>query len=242
MRENDVFDNMLDILNINCVSGWCSQIELTIKGLGFDKYIFGAVPNRAKMNDSLFVHSSYSKEWRSYYNVNSCEYIDPVVIYSKFNIMPVFWSDAIYKNDVQKKFREEAYSYGLVHGISFPLHGPSGEFGVFSLCLDCDDRKSANAHITDSMLNLIMLRDAALQSSLCFVNKSLNENSIYLTKREQQMLQWSSMGKTSWEISIICGCSESTVNFHISNVNRKFGVTSRHTASLLALKQGLIAM
>lgn len=63
---------------------------------------------------------------------------------------------------------------------------------------------------------------------------------IRLTRKEAIALEWAGRGKTSWEISRIIGCSESTVNFHIGNARRKFGVRSRHLAVLLALQNNLI--
>jgi len=65
---------------------------------------------------------------------------------------------------------------------------------------------------------------------------------IRLTLREKVVLQWSALGKTSWEIAHILECSESAVNFHFCNIRRKFGVTSRSAALLKAVSQGLIEL
>ncbi|HHW1563471.1 TPA: LuxR C-terminal-related transcriptional regulator, partial [Pseudomonas aeruginosa] len=48
--------------------------------------------------------------------------------------------------------------------------------------------------------------------------------------------------KTSWEISVICNCSEANVNFHMGNIRRKFGVTSRRVAAIMAVNLGLITL
>ncbi|MFN1214072.1 LuxR family transcriptional regulator, partial [Pseudomonas aeruginosa] len=55
-------------------------------------------------------------------------------------------------------------------------------------------------------------------------------------------LQWCAIGKTSWEISVICNCSEANVNFHMGNIRRKFGVTSRRVAAIMAVNLGLITL
>lgn len=47
---------------------------------------------------------------------------------------------------------------------------------------------------------------------------------VYLTPREQQVLLWCAYGKSSWEIGQILQCKESTVNFHVANILRKFDV------------------
>ena len=43
----------------------------------------------------------------------------------------------------------------------------------------------------------------------------------------REVLQWAAVGKSDWEIGEILAISEKTVNAHIENVKRKYGVTSR---------------
>jgi diguanylate cyclase (GGDEF)-like protein len=61
-----------------------------------------------------------------------------------------------------------------------------------------------------------------------------------LTPRELECLQWSAIGKSSWEISGILAISESAVNFHMANIRSKFGVNSRRQAVAQAIQYGLI--
>lgn len=63
---------------------------------------------------------------------------------------------------------------------------------------------------------------------------------VTLTAREKEILQWGVAGKSSWEIARICSCSEAGVNYHFCNIRRKFGVRSRWAAMAKALEQGLI--
>jgi LuxR family quorum-sensing transcriptional regulator LasR len=48
------------------------------------------------------------------------------------------------------------------------------------------------------------------------------------------------VGKSSWEISKITGCSEATVNFHMGNIRQKFNVNTRQQAVVRAISLGLI--
>lgn len=48
-----------------------------------------------------------------------------------------------------------------------------------------------------------------------------------LSKREREVLNWLTRGKTSWDISMILNISERTVNYHVGNIMRKLGVNSR---------------
>lgn len=51
-----------------------------------------------------------------------------------------------------------------------------------------------------------------------------------LTKREGECLRWSELGKTSWEMSLILGISERTINFHIINAIKKTKSINRQQA------------
>jgi DNA-binding NarL/FixJ family response regulator len=61
-----------------------------------------------------------------------------------------------------------------------------------------------------------------------------------LTEREIEVLTWAARGKSSADIAALAGISERTVNFHIDNVMRKTGVTSRVQAAVLCTTLGVI--
>lgn len=70
--------------------------------------------------------------------------------------------------------------------------------------------------------------------------KSNPPQKIKLTTREKEVLQWVVAGKSSWEIAVIFSCTEAGVNYHLTNIRRKFGVSSRWVAMVMALELGLI--
>lgn len=61
-----------------------------------------------------------------------------------------------------------------------------------------------------------------------------------LTKRELACLHWAAVGKTSWEMGMILGITERTINFHIHNACQKLAVHSRQAAITAALQAGLL--
>lgn len=56
-----------------------------------------------------------------------------------------------------------------------------------------------------------------------------------LSIREREVLMWLRCGKTSWAISVILRISERTVNYHVNNIIRKLGVSSRMQAVSIAV-------
>lgn len=63
---------------------------------------------------------------------------------------------------------------------------------------------------------------------------------VRLTRKEQEALRWAMLGKTAWETARIQGCSEATINFHLGNIRRKFGVSTLRAALVLAIVQGVV--
>ncbi|RVD44685.1 MAG: LuxR family transcriptional regulator [Mesorhizobium sp.] len=61
-----------------------------------------------------------------------------------------------------------------------------------------------------------------------------------LSVREKECISWVARGKSSWEIGQIMNISENTVNFHIKNAMRKFNVSSRTVAAIIAINIGII--
>ncbi len=63
---------------------------------------------------------------------------------------------------------------------------------------------------------------------------------IALSSREKEVLQWLEQGKSSWDISVILGISERTVNYHVYNITRKLGVARRSQVLAIATSLGLL--
>lgn len=142
----------------------------------------------------------------------------------------------------QHEFFEEASAAGLVYGLTMPLHGARGELGALSLSVEAENRAEANRFMESVLPTLWMLKDYALQSGAGLAFEHPVSKPVVLTSREKEVLQWCAIGKTSWEISVICNCSEANVNFHMGNIRRKFGVTSRRVAAIMAVNLGLITL
>jgi DNA-binding CsgD family transcriptional regulator len=63
---------------------------------------------------------------------------------------------------------------------------------------------------------------------------------IPMSRREQEVMQWTRAGKTAWETGVILGISERTVVHHIGQAMRKLGSINKHQAVLKALSLGWI--
>jgi DNA-binding CsgD family transcriptional regulator len=63
-----------------------------------------------------------------------------------------------------------------------------------------------------------------------------------LTEREQEVLRWAALGKTSGETAAILGLSERTVNGHLTAAQQKLGCANRTATVAVAVARGVICI
>ncbi|MFI4939786.1 MAG: helix-turn-helix transcriptional regulator, partial [Burkholderiales bacterium] len=154
---------------------------------------------------------------------------------------PIIWKPDTFKGKKQNEFYEQACGFGLRSGITYPVHGASGEFGMLSFVSN-DLEHVAKNECFDALAHFSLIRDYVFESSLKFLGSSdYEQDSVALTSRELECLKWIMEGKSSWEISNILRRSESAVNFHVTNLKRKFNVNTRQQAVVKAIKMGMLS-
>ncbi len=232
---------LMALLKSNTEASWRTSLFSLAESQGFDQVLYGAVGSKHAKLENAFLHSNYSPEWRSHYDAEKLHYIDPTVGHCISSSLPIVWEPDTFSTPPQRALYEEACGHGIRSGITFPIHGPSGEFGVVSFASDARPSSQFDDNIINLMPALSLIRDYAFESSLRFINaQNSAEPAPRLTKRELEVLNWVMVGKSSWEISKITVCSEATVNFHIGNIRQKFNVNTRQQALVKAISMGIL--
>jgi LuxR family quorum-sensing transcriptional regulator LasR len=166
--------------------------------------------------------------------------IDPTVNHSLARLQPLTWNRSTFATDVEHAFYEEASRFGLKSGITFPIHGAHGEFGLISFA---SDEELTQSDLLTAMMPLAWIRDFVFEASLRVMLADVHApQRSPLTPRETECLKWLAAGKTSWETSRILMCSEATVNFHVSNIVRKLDVSSRQQAVFKSVREGWVPL
>ena len=229
-----------ELLHKDTAHGWGEALFSFGRLYGFDKVFFGMSGSRHSRLENAFIQTNYPPKWRERYDELRFAYIDPTVSHCMVSTLPLIWQPELFRSPLQRSLYEEGCSHGLRAGVSFPMHGPNGEFGLLSFVADqLPDADFACA--ADALLpQLALLRDYAFASGVRFCPHVAHEAAPKLTPRELEVLNWVMAGKSSWEISKITGCSEATVNFHMGNIRQKFNVNTRQQAVVRAISLGLI--
>jgi DNA-binding CsgD family transcriptional regulator len=108
----------------------------------------------------------------------------------------------------------------------------------------CDNAKllSSPARVTTLLPGVQLLAAYVHESYSKVAARVAAADSPRLTPRELECLKWIAAGKTAWETSRILNCSERTINFHVTNIVCKLGVTNRRHAVARALSLRLIQL
>jgi LuxR family quorum-sensing transcriptional regulator LasR len=240
---SQALEPFLDLLCITTSNDLMDCLKERVLQLGFSRFQLCLSPSKNAHVRNELVIGDYPQAWRDAYEHAGYAKIDPVLLHCMQNVTPIVWTEQLYSSPQRHSLRALALTHGLEYGVTFALHGPQGQFGTLNLNLQASDIDQAQSLIRRQMGTLLMLRDAALQAALTLVMPVVPvvpPTLIKLTRREKEVLRWSAFGKTSWEISNICSCSEANVDFHFKNIRRKFSVTTRSAAVVQALSMQLI--
>lgn len=233
--------HLLNLLGSDSELAWSENLFSLARQQGFEQVLYGAVGSRHARLETAFLRSNYAPKWRQRYDSEKLHYVDPTVGHCLASSVPIVWEPDTFKQPGQRELYEEACGYGIRSGITFPIHGPNGEFGVISFASDSLPTERFASAIVQFLPTLSLIRDYAFQSSLKFLEaRSGTGAHPHLTKRELEVLSWVMVGKSSWEVSKITNCSEATVNFHIANIRQKFNVNTRQQALVKAIALGIL--
>lgn len=234
------FDLFNELLWSKSEQDWSQAIFKLANHLGFEQTLFAMLKSKNEPLENAFIKSNYAPVWRETYDKEKLAYVDPTVAHTLNHTVPLVWTPDAFRTEKEKNMYEEASSFGLQTGIIFPIHGVNGEFGMFSFVSERLSNPNMQQELMHAFAMLSMLRDYVVESSNHFVPFFRHQEEVHLTKRELEVLKWTKAGKSSWEISRILSCSESTVNFHITNIRHKFNVHTKQHAVIKAIQLGLI--
>lgn len=229
-----------ELLHKDTASGWGEALFALGRQYGFDKVLFGMSGSRHARLENAFIQTNYPAKWRERYDAERFAYVDPVVSHCMASTLPLIWHPELFHSASQRSLYEEACSHGVRAGVTFPMHGPNGEFGLLSFASDQHPDARFAREVNGLLPELALIRDYAFASGVRFCPPAASEAAPKLTPRELEVLNWVMVGKSSWEISKITGCSEATVNFHMGNIRQKFNVNTRQQAVVRAISLGLI--
>lgn len=239
-----IFDSFIDSCgmaqNAAALEG---ELAKTIAEIGFDKYAYIAFRGRS-YNGRPYVVTNYPEQWHEHYSDQGYVNKDPVIASAQQTITPLNWQDML---DQGRRFREErrvieeASEFGMLNGVTIPIHGPRSDFATLTVASDLEPKEFRSLFGEfkyDLHLLSLYFHDEVMRKVLSDETNPTRP----LSPREKECLLWTAQGKTSDEIATIVGISQETVVFHLKNAMRKFNVYSKHHAVVKAIISGTIVL
>lgn len=233
-------EKLLDLFECDTPQKWSAALFDIAKSSGFSHTLYGIIPSKTAPFETAFLKSNYPEEWRGTYDKLQLHYVDPIVSHCLASTLPIMWTAQTFQGRKQQEFYEQACGYGLRSGVTYPVRGALGEFGMLSF-VGNETEHDVYDEPYEALAGLSLIRDYVLESSIKFLHATDPVHATpRLTPRELECIKWVMAGKSSWEISQILHCSEATINFHVSNLKKKFNVHTRQQAVVKAIKDRLI--
>lgn len=203
---------------------------------GFNHYVVAGLPAKGEDPESLVVVNKWPSAWLDRYREQSYFYHDPVTQWSFSQSKPFLWGEARAGSPATRRaeiIASEASDMGLVDGIGFPMADPDHWQAVVSLAAD---RKCRLDH---RQKGLVYLSSVLFQGRAMEMLRGKMMPETELTPRQREILSWIANGKSIWDVSVILGISEDTVEYHLRAARTRLRVvnTTHAVARALHLRQ-----
>ena len=185
---------------------------------------------------------TYDPVWVQRYIEKEYLRIDPVIsgCYQRYH--PVDWRDLDWSQKQVRGFRNEAQRYGVGHqGYSIPIHGPHGQFALFTVS-DHRDDDDWNTLTVDHRRSLILLAHAFNEKALEFEPEKSDDGSAHLSPREVDAMTLLAMGYSRAQVADTLSISEHTLRAYIESARLKLGAQNTLQAVARAMSRGMIVV
>jgi LuxR family transcriptional regulator, activator of conjugal transfer of Ti plasmids len=196
------------------------------------------------VEDAPKLISSYPKSWTNRYFDLRYELLDPVIRRARLEHDLFSWGSGAATpagTREQRRFFEEATTFGIQSGITVPIRGGFGRMAAFTLATDDrlmqPERLVAKSRDVVQLVGLYFHTHVAARLAAESDQPDIDD---VLTQRERQCLAWAARGKTVLDTSVLVSIAPRTVVFHLENARRKLDATSIAQCVAEALRRRLL--
>ncbi|WP_246675045.1 LuxR family transcriptional regulator [Mesorhizobium sp. B2-5-3] len=220
----------------------CERLLGITSDFGLTALMAGTVPQPGTPTGQQKQHvllCDWPVEWLERYVARNYVDHDPIVSHMKQLQAPFQWREAAQGVSIDRSSGEvmgDAVVFKLRDGLAFPLITLDGQIVMVSLGGEAVELSAAEFGLVSLVSTYAVGRAMQLHTK---ASKTID--SVELTPRERECLQWAAVGKSEWEISQILGISEHTSEKHLLNAKSKLGAVNRVQAVAEAIRRGYIS-
>lgn len=199
-------------------------------------------PNKLKYDTA----APFLMAWHQHYIESGYDKIDSTLACSTQINIPIVWSVEeqikAASSELEQQMRLDSKAYGVERGISFPVHGPEGDYAEMVVQQRFGENCLENS--AELKFPLMLIATYYYQAIRTLLLKNLPEkldNKYQLTHRERQCLILTAQSHSVTEIAKVLCITERTVNFHLQHANKKMGTKNKYHTVLKALFEHVIS-
>ncbi|WFR97815.1 helix-turn-helix transcriptional regulator [Rhizobium tumorigenes] len=214
-----------------------AAVDAVSRQLGIEHFAMAHLPSAHEPLDGFFIGERWPPGWRERYLKSNYFHCDPVVRLVRTSDRPIVWSKSIRMHalgEKSKRVMSEAAEFGLLDGVTIPLHSKLGLDGLFS----AGGRREPMRPVEVSLLQIVAESAHRRLRELVSPRRS-QPDSPYVTRSERECLTLCADGKTDREIGRMTHRSPRTVQAHLHNLQQKLGVSNRAQLIAEAFRRGL---
>jgi len=216
------------------------RLQAVGRAIGYDHVLFGVELRAPYWDPVQYIKSGYPIEYQLAYQEKGFLGVDPTVPHCQTYTTPLIWDESMYSPG-SFELLEESRKFGLGHGLSIPARETDRVVSMLSLARDRPFESDAEKRMVMASGNV--LAHVALVTTkrilLPVIDQAIRRE-LKLTPRELECLKHLAQGRSNGVIADLLNLSEPTVVFHVQNLYRKLGVSSRYQALAVGLSLRLI--
>lgn len=233
------FDLLDDFDHLTTREDVTDRLAATFASFGFSTFLIAGVPEPPYRLEPHIILNGWPAEFAEHYTRENYYQDDPIAAWCRRTTDPFEWSEARYDVSTLPRAAElmkMAADFGMRQGFCVPIRRGNG----FQACVTMAGEQPDLTPRAKRAVHLISLYAHKKAVSVLGTHQGQPSVQHLLTQREREVLLWSAQGKSSWEISVILGVSERTVNWFIANASRKLDAVNRTQAVVNAIRSGEI--
>jgi LuxR family quorum sensing-dependent transcriptional regulator len=200
---------------------------------GFSSFLVVDVPEITSNARPVFLLNGWPPAWAEHYQGHNYYKDDPVAARCRRSVDPFEWSEATY--DAEKcpraaEVMDAGRQFGLHDGFVVPIDRHTGTMSGVTMAGDRPDFEPR----AKRAMHLIGLYAHAKAMSL-IGREDISRPASDLTEGEREVLTWTAVGKSSWEISVILNMSEAGVVWRLKQAMSKLGANNKTQAVVNAI-------
>jgi LuxR family transcriptional regulator, quorum-sensing system regulator BjaR1 len=225
LDEFDRLDNPNDIM---------SRMSAVLSQFGYTSFIIATVPEAIGNAQPEYLIDGWPPGWTELYSRKNFYLNDPVVARCRQSVDPFEWREVVYDPETNPRAAQImhiAEDFKLKKGFVIPIIRDNG---LMSGVVMAGERPDFDARAKRAM-HLIGLYAHKCAATLLGHEKPI-AGARLLSEGEREVLAWTAIGKSSWEISVILDISEAAVVWRVKQAAGKLNAVNRTQAVVNAIK------